>query len=749
MTDDTGPTMDDRHDHVGNNELGAESARGLARTAILSVPNLRSSKIQDRHLERLAIVYVRQSSPQQVIEHRESRARQYALADYAVTLGWPPSQVLVIDEDQGRSGRTAELRQGFQRLLAELMMDHVGLVLGLEMSRLARSSKDWHHLLEVCALFGTLLGDQDGLYEPNDSNDRLLLGLKGTMSEVELFTMRNRLERGKLNKAERGELFVRVPIGYVKLPSGQIALEPDEQARGVVQLIFDQFAEVGSIYAVFRYLAQHGIQLGFRAHHGPRRGELEWRRPTYDAVVSILKHPVYAGAYVFGRRLRNAKQQATGMKNGRLVPMDQWKVLIRDRLPSYITWEQYLANQRTIQQNRSLPTTPGLARNGSALLSGLVVCGTCGRRRRTSYTKADTPHYACTWKRVEGQECCYGLAATPLDALVANEVLRAVEPAALELSLVVAESIEQDRGRLHQHWTQQLERARYDVELAERQYQLVDPENRLVARTLEQRWEEMLQNQKQLKHDYDRFLHEQPPRLTDEERSRIQELARDIPALWEATDTTPADRKQIIRCLIERVIVHVEQHSEYVEVEIHWHGGFSSQHEIVRPVGMYTQLRDYDRLMDRIEVLRRTGHTAASIAAHLDAEGFVPPMRGSHFDLVVVRTLMARRGLKDEKIVEPLAQHEWWLADLAGHLDMSVLKLSDWTRRGWVNARKTAAQKLWILWADEDELRRLEALKVHSVRGANATSQPAGLKQPKARPTDTKVDQYPTVPEAS
>lgn len=736
MTDDAGQPLDGCCDLVGNYGMDSEVTTELARTATRSMPMLRSPKIQDRHLERLAIVYVRQSSPQQVLEHRESRARQYALADYAAALGWPESQVLVIDEDQGRSGRSAAERQGFQRLLAELMMDHVGLVLGLEMSRLARSSKDWHHLLEVCALFGTLLGDQDGLYEPNDSNDRLLLGLKGTMSEVELFTMRNRLERGKLNKAERGELFIRVPIGYVKLPSGQIALEPDEQARRVVQLIFDKFVDLGSIYAVFSYLTQHGIRLGFRLHQGPRQGELEWRRPTHTAILDILKHPLYAGAYVFGRRLRGAKQQAAGLKTGRIMPMDQWKVLLQDRLPSYITWEQYLANQRVIQQNRSLPTTTGLARAGSALLSGLVVCGRCGHRRRTSYTKTDTPHYTCTWNQVEGKTRCYGLAAAPLDTLVANQVLRAVEPAALELSLSVAESIEEDRGRLHRHWQQQLQRARYDVELAERQYQLVDPENRLVARTLEQRWEQVLQNQKQLEYDFDRFLREQPPRLTDEEGSRIRGLASDIPALWQARDTTPTDRKQIIRCLIERIIVHVKQDSEYVEVEIQWHGGFTSQHEIVRPVGAYTQLRDYDQLMDRVEALRKAGHTATSIAAQLDVEGFVPPMRGSHFDPVVVRTLMARRGLKDEKLVEPLALHEWWVADLARHLGISALKLNDWARRGWVHARKTTAQKLWIVWADEDELRRLEALKAHSVRGANAACQPPGLKQPKARAAD-------------
>ena len=277
----------------------------------------RSTKIRDRHLDRLAIVYVRQSSPQQVIEHKESRERQYALADTAVALGWTRDRVHVIDDDQGQSGRTATSRLGFQRLLAEVTMDHVGLVLGLEMSRLSRSSKDWHHLLEVCALFGTLLADQDGVYDPHDSNDRLLLGLKGTMSEFELCTMRNRLDRGKLNKAARGELFFKVPCGYVKLPSGELAMDPDEQARDVVRSVFDKFDELGSIHAVFRDLLSHGIRLGMRARMAPRRGQLEWRRPSLATLTQMLHNPIYAGAYVYGRRPCDARRKASGASRDR------------------------------------------------------------------------------------------------------------------------------------------------------------------------------------------------------------------------------------------------------------------------------------------------------------------------------------------------------------------------------------------------------------------------------------------------
>ncbi len=716
-----------------NDDVGVATAQVAGTQCVARVPGAaRSAKIQDRHLERLAIVYVRQSSPQQVVEHRESRARQYALADPAVTLGWLRSRVLVIDEDQGQSGRSAEQRLGFQRLLAELTMDPVGIVLGLEMSRLARSSKDWHHLLEICALFGVLLGDQDGWYDPNDSNDRLLLGLKGTMSEVELFTMRNRLERGKLNKAQRGELFLSVPVGYVKLPSGPIALEPDEQARGVVQLILDKLVEIGSLYGVFRYLAQHRIRIGFRLRQGPRRGELEWRRPTLLTVSAILKHPIYAGAYVFGRRPRDPKQRAMGRKSGSWVAMDKWKVLIHGCLPAYITWEPYLANQQRLHQNRTRPTTAGCARRGSALLSGRLVCGTCGRRLRPTYAARHTPHYSCVRHLLEGHEqTCYGLSAGPIDALVIQQVLRALEPAALELSLPAVASVEQQRARLNEHWKQNLERVRYDVQRAERQYQLVDPENRLVARTLEQRGEETLRHQRQLEDDDDRFLREQPASLTDDERTRIRTLAEDIPTLWKAPGTTHADRKEVIRCLVERVVAQVRPDSEYVDVTIAWQGGFTSQHEIVRPVRLYTQLRDYERLLNRIAELRRAGRTAVSIAARLNDEGFMPPKRCGPFIPETVRGLMARRGLKHERAGERLAADEWWLSDLARRLKLSGPKLRDWACRGWVHARQTPAQKLWVLWADEEELRRLAALKGRSTRGAN--TYPERLTSPKTR----------------
>lgn len=685
---------------------------------------LRSTKIQAEHLERLAVVYVRQSSPQQVMENRESRERQYALAGFAQTLGWPSDRVLVIDEDQGQSGARADNRDGFQRLLAEVTMDHVGIVLGLEMSRLARSSKDWHHLLEACAIFGTVLADQDGVYDPSDPNDRLLLGLKGTMSEVELHTMRNRLQRGALNKARRGELFHHVPFGYVIPSSGEVALDPDEQARSVVQLIFDKFDEIGTIYSVFHWLVRHNISLPMRAQSGPHKGELDWRRPTLITISDTLHNPIYAGAYVYGRREQDRKSSYSGRRKQKRVlkPMNEWKVLIKDRLPAYITWDQYLKNQERLRQNRRGNARPGFAGKGTALLSGILVCGTCGRKMDVSYRTKHAPHYMCTRHLMEAREqTCYGLKSTEIDELVSQQVLKALEPAALELSMRALEDVQQERARLEKHWKQRLDRARYEIDLAQRRYRAVDPDNRLVAGTLEQQWEEALRNECQIQDEYDRFQQQSPTQLRDKERDRIESLSSDIPTLWDAAGTTNADRKEIIRCLIDRVVVHVRCDSEYVDATIHWHGDYTSGHEFIRPVMTYSQLRDFEALMDRLATLRDSGHTSPEIARKLNDEGFVPPKRRGPFNGPVIHQLLKRRGLigNERSHDELLGEQEWWIADLARELKMSHLKLRDWAVRGWVHGRQTPIQGYWIIWADDDEVARLRDLLVKSQRGIN------------------------------
>jgi DNA invertase Pin-like site-specific DNA recombinase len=697
---------------------------------------LPSIKIKTAHLEKLAIVYVRQSSPQQVLHHRESTARQYAFADQAVAYGWPRERVLTIDEDLGKSGRSTEGRDGFQRLVTEVTLGHVGMVLGLEMSRLARSSKDWHAFFEMCAVFGTLIADEDGVYDGNDTNDRLVLGLKGILSEMELHVMRNRLERGRDNKAQRGELFYSVPMGYLQLPNGKVEFDPDEQARSVVQLIFAKFDEVGSVRGIFRWLIQHGIALPIRPRRGVNKGRLDWRRPSISTLTQMLHHPMYAGAYAYGRRLKVRRRSvAKGQPRGGVwLPPEQWQVLIRDRLPAYITWDRYRKNLERLKQNQTRPDTRGTPRNGRALLAGLVVCGHCTWRMSVNYSTKDHPFYACHHHLHQAAEkVCFGLSAHVLDELVGGQVLRALEPAALELSLKARDDLRRERERLDKHWKQKLQRARYDVELAEHRYQAVDPNNRLVAATLERQWEEALRHERELQEEYERCGRQTLLQLSAEDEVRIVALATDMPALWSAAQTTNADRQAIVRCLVERVVVQVDPDSERTECTIHWVGGYESQHAFVRPVRTYAQLSAGDRLKKRLADLRDAGKTAEQTADILNAEGFKRINPRKPFNRDIVRKLLIKLGLRGERYDDALLrQGEWWLRDLAAKIGIAWQTLREWAVKGWVHSRRTEVEKLWIVWADNKELKRLRQLETAQHRGTLGYS--PELTTPKRRP---------------
>ena len=471
-----------------------------------SVSRWVETRFRPHHLERLAVVYVRQSTQQQVLDHRESRELQYKLADRAVDLGWSRERVSVIDDDQAQTASTMEGRLGFQRLLADVSLNHVGLVLGMEMNRLARCNKDWHQLLEVCALFDTLLYDNDGLYDASNFNDRLVLGLKGTMSEAELHILKTRMQQGRRNKAERGELFTTLPFGYVRLSSSEVAKDPDEQARGVVDLLFRKFEELQSAGALLRYLVSEDIRLPFRVRSGAKRGQLDWRRPNLNKLIDTLGNPLYAGVYVYGRRPVDPKRKKPGDSGQRLVPMEQWQVMIPDRLPAYITWDQFSKNQQRLAANKIHRNSSGPTREGSALLPGLVVCGRCGYRMQVRYNDKK-PYYFCLggYLRQGTGKICQSISGSVLDDMAAEQVMKVLQPASLELSVKAAENIEQDQHELHQHWRHRLERADFEVGRARRQYDAVEPENRLVARELERQWETALLEKCKLDEQYDRF----------------------------------------------------------------------------------------------------------------------------------------------------------------------------------------------------------------------------------------------------
>jgi Recombinase/Recombinase zinc beta ribbon domain len=543
------------------------------------------------------------------------------------------------------------------------------------------------------------------------------------MSEAELHLMKGRLLEGMRNKARRAALLNHPPLGYVRGADGDYQFDPDEQARRVVCLIFDTFEQQGSLHGLLRYLVAHDIRLPIRPHCGPNRGQLEWRRPTRMTLQNMLHHPIYAGAYRWGHRKMDPRKQQPGRRStGRTINAPEaCDVLIPQRFPAYISWERFAAIQQRLADNRAIAEALGAPREGPSLLGGILVCGRCGWRLMPAYSgKANRLRYMCGRAAIDyGAPQCQSLAGSCLDDFVAAQIMRVLEPASLELSLAAEADVRAERERLDAHWRQRLERARYEAQRAERQYVAVEPDNRLVARELERRWEAALRQEQQVQEDQARFQREQPTELTPHEREMVRRLAQDVPALWAAPQTTPQDRQEIVRLLIERVTIDVQGDSEQVEVTLQWAGGISSVHRLRRPVARYEQLSNHPELLARIDGLRRAGHSFATIAEHLNLEGFYPPKRTERFTGETVARLLSRRGLHgprpramvDASVLRP---EEYWLADLARELTMPIATLHKWQRVGWVHSRKVAvAAGRWAIWADADELQRLRQLRAY------------------------------------
>jgi DNA invertase Pin-like site-specific DNA recombinase len=667
-------------------------------------------KIHRQHRERLAIVYIRQSTSQQVERHQESTRLQYALVDRAYQFGWPRETIVVIDDDLGRTGTTIEGRLGFQRLIAEVSLGHVGLVLGIETSRLARSCRDWHQLLELCALFDTLIADTDGVYDPANYNDRLVLGLKGTMSEAELHILKARMLEGRRAKARRGELGKPVPMGYVRRPSGEVVLDPDEHAQETIRLVFDLFDRFRTVGRVMRYLIEHDIRMPVRVSNGPHKGDLEWHRVNRASLHNLFANPTYAGAYVYGMRPIDRRRQQPGRKRTgrRSYRLEDAEVVLPGRLPAYITWEQYQRNRAQLQSNR--PASTGPVRAGSALLSGLLICGRCGLRMNAQYNNnGHTGRYSCMhMKTTYGEPSCQSLTAAPLDALVTSLVLQALQPAALEASIALAKDLEAERAALDHHWQQRLERARYHVERARRQYEAVEPENRLVCRTLERAWEEALAEQARLVSEYDRFRRERTQAPSPTELAAVQGLAKDLTALWSAQTTSQEERQTIVRLVLERVLVEVIEGSEQVRVECHWHGGNQTSHKLRRPVARMDALSTYADLIARAGELRNAGHSFERIATVLNQEGWRPAKRVDSFNAPVVRQLLIRAGVIAAKYRRRGPQFEretdeWTVRELAEQIGVPATTVYGWVHRGRLPSRSvktTATRPMLLVRAD-------------------------------------------------
>lgn len=652
------------------------------------------------------MVYVRQSTVRQVVQNRESTRLQYGLADRACRLGWRREQVTVIDDDLGRSGSSTLDRPGFQRLVADVGLGHVGLVLGIEVSRLARSCRDWHQLLEMCALFDTLIGDADGIYDPGTYNDRLLLGLKGTMSEAELHILKARMHEGRRAKARRGELIMGLPRGYVLKPSGEVALDPDEGVQRAIRLVFAVFERRRSISGVLRYLVDHDLQLPDRIRSGPNKGYVCWNRPNRATLSDMLRHPAYAGAYVYGRRQFDGRWRLAGKPHsGRRYLRDpqKWMVLHQDAFPAYIGWSTFERNQRQMATNRTRHT--GVPRGGAALLGGLVACGVCGRRMFTTYTDdGREARYVCHQiATTYGAPRCQSISARPVDTYVSALMIEALSPAAIEVSLQAAEDIELERQQLHGQWKLRLERAEYETALTRRRYEAVDPDNRLVARTLERDWEAALTAEASLRDEHRRALAQEPEQLTEAEHDAVRRLAEDIPALWQAASTTALDRQTIARMMLERVEILVIGETERAELICHWAGGIVTKHALVRPVRRFEQLLNFDSLLARVTELRMQGATAQNIADTLNAEGWTPPKR-EMFNAPMIRRLLQRRGLGTTRPIwsgnVPRAHEgELTLQEYADRIGAQRQTVYGWLRRGEIKGRlaEVGSQRIWLV----------------------------------------------------
>jgi DNA invertase Pin-like site-specific DNA recombinase len=603
-------------------------------------------KIAATHLQRQAYLYVRQSTLRQVLENTESTKRQYALRERAVALGWPLDRVVVIDSDLGQSGADSD-RLGFQKLVAAVGLGEVGVVLGLEVSRLARSSSDWHRLLEICALTDTLILDEDGLYNPGHFNDRLLLGLKGTMSEAELHVLRARLIGGIRAKASRGELEMKLPIGLLHEASGKVVLDPDLQVQAALRTFFETFRRTGSATGTVRSFRDQGLLFPRRPSSGPHQGELMWGTLAHDRALHLLKNPRYAGAFAFGRSQSRRTPQGTEMRIK--VPIEQWHTLIRDAHPGYITWIEYEENVRRLRDNaRSYGTDRrhGPPREGPALLQGLVVCGRCGVRMSVRYYMSHAqlvPEYRCQRDGIKyGKPLCQRVVGRALDEAISDLLVETVSPLALEVALAVQGELDARVQEVDRIRRQQVERARYEAELAQRRYLRVDPDNRLVADSLEAEWNTKLRALAAAQEDYERQRSAEGGVLSTEQRQQVMALVTDFPRLWRDPATPQRERKRMVRLLLEDVTL---AKADEIVAQIRFRGG--ATHTIRLPLSKPAdQLRRTDpAVIAEIDRLLED-HADREIAEILNTRGLRPGV-ADRFSAFIVWQLRRNYRLED------------------------------------------------------------------------------------------------------
>jgi len=693
-----------------------------------------SSKVTDEHLAKLAYVYVRQSSLNQVLHHGESTELQYELVERAVQLGWPKERIQVIDEDLGKSAASAEERTGFQKLIAEIGLGRVGIVLSMDASRLSRKNTDWYRLLELCSVFGTLIADGESLHDPRVYADRLLLGLTGMMSEAELHQIKMRMQAGAQHKAERGELVLPLPAGLVRTATGQVILNPDEEVQERIRLVFQKFRELRSAYAVQRYLQKEQLQLPCRPLRGPSPHEVIWQKARYSAVQAILKNPAYAGTYAYGQSTRDPARHKTGHAKSGIVHrrIEDWPVVLQGVYPAYISWEEYLANQQQLSNNQYHyhAGKSGAPRKGQALLQGILLCGQCGTRMGLRYSgpHGQFPVYRCHYDRELHQQIyCQEVRALGLDEQIERLLLAALAPDQIAMALASLQQIEHERDLLSRQWRLRLERTCYEAERARRQYNLVEPENRMVARTLEAVWEQKLRESEQMEHEYEDWQREHHLEITPVNREQILRLAEDLPRVWNAETTTPADRKQIVRLLIRDVIVDPDRVKGKVWFQINWQTGAITEQCYTRRVQDYANYPDLERLQQRVRELHVQHKLDRQIASALNTEGF----RNAHlqpFTSGMIFLLRKRWGLQ-AMIPTGFNPKRWEdgtysVQGAAEVLGVSTETIFAWIYRHRLEAHQVAAGTPWRIVLDEEQILNLKK----SLRRRNPDKSPSKRK---------------------
>jgi DNA invertase Pin-like site-specific DNA recombinase len=657
-------------------------------------------KVTTSHLKRDAYLYVRQSTVRQVIENTESTQRQYALRQRAVALGWPNDRVIVIDSDLGQSGASAVDREGFQKLVAEVGMGRAGIVLGLEVSRLARNSTDWHRLLEICALTDTLILDEDGIYDPAHFNDRLLLGLKGTMSEAELHVLRARLRGGLINKARRGELHCRLPVGFVYDGGGHVVLDPDKQVQESVRLLFATFARTGAAHATIKYFRQERLLFPTRLGAGASKGELAWTPLCLARAASILHNPWYAGAYAFGRYRWRKRPEGGRRPRRERLPRAEWLALLRDAHPAYISWEEYeRIDQRLQASAKSLGWERGreCPREGPALLQGHTICGLCGSRMHVHYVARRSgqliPNYVCGGRgRLLGDPSCQSIQGTQIDAAVSKLLVEAVTPMALEMTLAIQQEIaarlDEADGLRHR----QVERAQYEADHARHRYMQVDAANRLVADSLEAEWNAKLRALGKAKEEYQR-QHE-ADRLTvgQEQRQRILALATDFPAVWRDPNTPQRERKRMLALLIEDVTLIKRRE---ITVAIRFRGGATTTFTLPRPLTPQQQRATHPGVRQQIDALLEE-YTDAQVADRLNEKN-LRTGTGEAFDGVSVQWV--RLSAKLKSLRERLIDAGWLTSkQIAAQFGVCLTTVGVMRIKGKLTGRICSDRGEWPHW---------------------------------------------------